>query len=139
MRLIVDSNIIIAAMRPEAFTRKLIVHPDLELLSPEFLLVELEEHEGEIMGKTGLAPDIYRNVQNILLSNVTIIPFIEYRSEFESAMDLMKVIDVEDSAFIAAACALRTDGIWSNDSDMRKQSRVKVWTTRDLIGHLGLK
>ena len=44
----------------------------------------------------------------------------------------MNEIDVTDSAFIAVALALNTDGIWTEDKDFLKQNNVKVYSTGDL-------
>lgn len=48
----------------------------------------------------------------------------------------MKGIDENDSSFIAVALALDLDGIWSNDKDLHKQKKVKVWNTKELMDHI---
>lgn len=45
----------------------------------------------------------------------------------------MKGVDIDDSIYIALALTKENDGIWSDDSDFEKQSKVKVWKTSEII------
>jgi len=51
MKLVVDANIIIAALIRQSATRLLLMDEGLELFSPEYMLAELEEHWQEIISK----------------------------------------------------------------------------------------
>jgi len=139
MKLIIDTNVVIAAFGKNAFTRKVILHPNLELISPDFLLEELEEHKEEIMERTGLTPVEYPIVRDILLSNIKIIPFKEYNSNFKRAMDIMKKIDIDDTSFIALGLSSETDGLWSNDKRIKKQEYIRIWTTEEVKVYLKIQ
>ncbi len=45
-------------------------------------------------------------------------------------------IDRSDIPFVAAALSLPCDGIWSDDLDLKRQKRVKVWNTKEVLGLL---
>ena len=40
---------------------------------------------------------------------------------------------MEDVSFIALALSIDNDGIWSEDKHFKKQDRVKVFTTEELM------
>ncbi|MBI3588036.1 hypothetical protein HY095_02485 [Candidatus Micrarchaeota archaeon] len=55
MRLVVDSNIAMAAIIRDSLTRRLMFHPALELFSPTYLIEELREHGEEIAKKASFS------------------------------------------------------------------------------------
>jgi len=133
MKLVIDTNIVISALIRDSTTRRLIMYPGLDLISPEYLHMELQKYDTELIELTGLDPRIYNIVKNEILSKITTVPYSEYGHNFEDALEIMKEIDEDDSSFIAVALSLAVDGIWSNDKGLQKQQMVKVWTTKDLI------
>ena len=48
MRLVLDTNILIAALIKDSLTRQIIFLPDFEFLLPEYALEELNHHRGKI-------------------------------------------------------------------------------------------
>ncbi len=52
MDLVVDANILFAAIIKDSTTRKLLFHKTLHLHAPDFLLEELAEYKDEILKKT---------------------------------------------------------------------------------------
>lgn len=136
MKLIADTNVVIAGFGKHSFTQKLMLHPALELISPDFLLEELEEHKEEIIERTKLTLDQYYSVRDILLSNIKIIPFHEYRIHYEQAMKIMREIDPDDTPFIALGLSFAIDGIWSNDKSLQKQKSIRIWTTENVKEYL---
>ena len=48
-------------------------------------------------------------------------------------MELISVIDEKDVPFIALALSIKNDGIWTNDKHFKKQKKIKIFTTQDLI------
>jgi len=53
------------------------------------------------------------------------------------AKEIMQDIDIDDSFFVALAMSLNCP-IWSNDTHMKKQSVVKVYTTNEIMDYLRL-
>lgn len=80
-----------------------------------------------------MEPYVFRTVLDEILSRIIIVPLKEYESMFSEALEIMKEIDEDDTAFLALALLIRQDGIWTNDPDFRLQKKVRVWTTKDLI------
>jgi predicted nucleic acid-binding protein len=46
---------------------------------------------------------------------------------------VMEKIDRDDVAFVAAALSEDCDGIWSDERDLARQSKVRVWTTKEIV------
>ncbi len=135
MRLILDTNILIAALIRKSITREILIHPDMEYLVSEFIFNEIELHKDEILQKSGLSKDDLESLFDHLKDNLILIPDEEIKHE-EKALQIMQDIDDKDSIFIAIALSTFNDGIWSEDKHFEKQNFIKVWKTQDLIKQL---
>ena len=67
-----------------------------------------------------------RNVFDVIHSHMK---FIDFSKE---AYEIMKDIDEKDTPYIALALKLNCP-IWSNDTDLKKQNKVKVYNTKELL------
>ncbi len=54
MLLVVDANVLISALIARGKTADLLFCEQLQLIAPEFLLIEVEDHKDEIMVKSAL-------------------------------------------------------------------------------------
>jgi predicted nucleic acid-binding protein len=116
----------------------------LELFCPDFLFEEMNEHQSEILGKSGLAASEFNLFLNYLKKIVTPLSKAVYADYLEDAKTVID--DVNDLPFVALAIALGSKGdndgdcgVWSNDSDFKKCEGklftafgIKVLTTADL-------
>jgi predicted nucleic acid-binding protein len=48
----------------------------------------------------------------------------------------MKDSDIDDVPFVACALGCQGSIIWSDDNDLKRQNRIKVYTTREVLGIL---
>ena len=137
MRLIVDANILFSFFKKDSFTRKFILsHSEIELFTPLYVFEELEEHKEEIKSKARIDNGVYELSKNELLEYVTIVPLDSFRDFWEEAKRISP--DPDDVEYLAVALSLDC-AVWSNDRDLKKkQSRVLVITTADLIRLLGI-
>lgn len=138
MKLVLDTNVLIAALIKDSVTREILTHLEMEYLVPEFALQEVEANKDEIIKKSQLSPERFQLLLAELKSNLLIIPETEITNR-EEAERIMNVIDPEDAVFVALALSTNNDGIWSEDKHLEKQHVIKVWKTKDLIQHLGVK
>jgi predicted nucleic acid-binding protein len=139
MFLVIDTNVVLSALVKASATRRILFHPDLELVSPNYLLEEMNEHEEEIIDRIDLDPEIYQRIKDLILSRIEMISHDKYMDFYPNAETLMKDIDPDDSAFIAVSLALECDGIWSNDKALHRQSAVKIFSTTVLMRLLEIK
>lgn len=54
----------------------------------------------------------------------------------EHAKEIMGHVDIEDVVFIALALSVENDGIWTDDADFEKQTKIKIWKTGDILSIL---
>lgn len=132
MKLVVDANVLIASLIRSGTSRDIIMGEKFDLVSPDFLNLELNKHKNLISQKSELSENEVSIVMTILLKRVEIIPLSEYQEKLEDAVMLMKE-NIKDAPYVACFLALKCDGIWTNDLDFKGRSGIKVFQTRDLV------
>ncbi len=138
MKLVLDTNILVAALIKDSVTREILLHPEMEYFVPEFAFQEIEKITTEILHKSKLSDEKFQLLIESLKSNLLIVPETDIKHREEAAR-VMDSIDPKDAIFIALALSVRNDGIWSEDKHFEKQNRIKIWKTKDLIKYLEIK
>ena len=133
MKLIVDTNIILKALIKDSKVRAILLNPNHQFYLPEYAIEEIEEHMPLLVEKTGLSEEEIKLALNILLTNIQVLPSEEVLEKWSEAKEIMGTIDEDDTPFLAASLTIACDGIWSDDKDLKRQRRVKVWNTREII------
>ncbi len=132
MKIVVDANILIAALIRDSTTRKLIFISDDILHCPIEILNEVNEHKSLILEKSKLSEKDYDSLLNQLLSHITIVSEYEVKRNLPKAAKLMEKIDIEDAPFITAALSIG-GCIWSEDRHFKQQDKVAVFTTLEMM------
>ncbi|MBU0532990.1 hypothetical protein KKB44_05860 [Candidatus Micrarchaeota archaeon] len=131
MILVVDTNIIIAAIIKPSTTQELILKEDIKFYSPEFLRNEIEKYRTEILKKSGYTESELESIISIMYSNITIVPKDEYQHLKEEVLKFTP--HQSDWPFLALAKHLGAT-LWTNDSDLKiKQAVVHIITTAELV------
>ncbi len=131
MKLVIDANIIFAALIKEGLTAELIINDELQLFAPEFLLEEISKYQDQIFEKTHRSKEEFEIFVQILNEYITFIPQKNIKPFLEKA-NLFSP-DPKDSVYLALALALKS-AVWSNDKKLKEeQVQVKVLSTEDLI------
>lgn len=133
MKLIIDSNIIMAALISDAKTREIILKSGFTFYHPKIALESLEEYKNELIEKAGIDGEEYEITKKILFEKIIVVDEKKYLENIEEAENIMRSIDLDDSPFISLALTMDNDGIWSEDAHFKRQNRIKVWTTKELI------
>jgi len=132
MRLVADTNRIIAALVRNSSSRKILLSNKFKFLTVDFTKTELEEHRQELLEKTKLNQEQLNTVLTTFFEKITVISDTAVESAMDQAKKIMDAVDPDDTPFIALALAVKSDGIWSDDVHFSKQSKIKVWSTKDL-------
>ncbi|MCL4334450.1 MAG: PIN domain-containing protein [Candidatus Thermoplasmatota archaeon] len=132
MKLVVDANVLIAALIRSGISRDIIMSDKFALVSRDYLNLELNQHKNLISQKSGLSENEIAIVMTILLRRIDTIPLSDYQEKLEEAVTLMKE-NINDAPYVACFLALRCDGIWTNDSDFKGIHKIKVFQTKDLV------
>ena len=133
MRLIVDSNVVMSALIKDSITREIILRSGIEFFHPKIALKNLDKYRSLILEKSGLDGLEYEDLFKLILSKISLIDLENFIGYLEESNDLMRGIDIEDSPFIALALSFENDGIWSDDSHFKKQNKINIWTTKELL------
>ncbi len=130
MRLTVDATVFFSALLKEGVTRRLWFNPRIDLIAPEFLLVEFKKYRSELQERFASTMDDFETLTHELFFRVRFVKDEELEPYLPAAAFLVQ--DAKD--WIYLACALKENtALWSNDAELKKQSRVLVKTTTELL------
>ncbi len=135
MELVVDTNILLAALLKPSTTQQLLFSEKLRLYVPEHCLEEIEKYSSEFARRMGKSEKEFGLALAIIFSQVTIVSAQEYVNFKKQALEMLT--DEKDWPFLALALAKHIP-IWSNDKGFKQQSAVKVFSTKELLAELRL-
>lgn len=130
MDLVIDANILFAALIKESVTKELILSNGINLFAPEFLFEEFYKYKEEILKKTNRSLEEFNEIFMILTNIITLIPEEEFSLFLEKAKSISP--DENDSVYFALALKLNC-AIWSNDKKLKNQNRVEVLNTEEIF------
>ena len=131
MKLVVNTNRIIAALVKDSVSRKILYHGDFDLLGIRFSDTEIAHHKAVILKKARISEQEFENLLAQVTARITFLDDRLVSLRMGEALEIMSDIDPDDAPFIAAALATGAD-IWSEDKHFTKQDKVNVWKTADL-------
>ena len=114
----------------------------VDLLAPEFLHEEIVRHMPLLRRRAGLSERAGAELLDLLEGYLTMLPAEVLLPHWKRAGEAIGHIDPRDVAYVAAALAVPSDGIWSDDPHLKAQRIVSCWTTKEIVGALraqGLK
>ena len=135
MKLIVDTNRILAALIKNGLSRKIVTSGSFELYAPNYVLDEVMRHIDYVFKKSGISRSEIKKFLLLFMENLTIINDAEIKVHIEEARKIIGHIDINDAPILACALAIKC-GIWTEDKHFEKQNKIDVWHTKDLIGLL---
>jgi predicted nucleic acid-binding protein len=127
-RLVVDANILFAALIKDSITAHLLVSDAFELYAPSYLLAELAKHEATILEKTHRSRKEFDLILDAYRERITFVD----RTAYAPFLDV-ELPDPNDADYVALARFLDSP-IWSNDAELKEQGVVIVLSTRELLG-----
>jgi predicted nucleic acid-binding protein len=130
MKLVIDSNSIIASLIKDGISRRIIFSPAIQFIAPDYTLKEISNYKKMICKKAKITYNEFDILLNLIFEHITIIPKEEYEDFFDCAKALID--DVDDVPFIALCLALKADGIWSDDTHFKTRKEIIVFRTREL-------
>ncbi len=131
MKIVIDSNRVLAAMIRGGTTREILFDRFFDFLAPDFIVVEVQKHEGRIINAAGLTKEEFKTLLALIFEHITIIPESEYAYLFNSINE--EIPDEKDVSYFAVSLASNAAGIWTHDLDFNKQNKVKVFTNIDML------
>ncbi|TFG18842.1 MAG: hypothetical protein EU529_17010 [Promethearchaeota archaeon] len=136
MRLVIDANILFAALIKNSLTAKLLLNKDLKFYAPEFLFEEFAKYEDYLLNKTHRNKDNFENFYNLLKQKIKIIPKKEIDPFLKQAKKFSP--DPKDTVYLAL-CLAFTLPFWSNDKKLKEQQNlVQILTTEEILNKFGI-
>ena len=135
MFLVVDATELFAAVIKEGKTAEILVSDNVELITPEFIISELKNHKDELLSKTHRSAEDFDKFSAIVEEKIEVIPSSELKHFLKSAESLSP--DPDDVQYFASALKYNC-AIWSEDKLLKKQGKVKIFSTSELVKEFGL-
>ena len=130
MDLVVDANILFAALIKEGATAKLLYLDELHLFAPEFLLDEFAKYKDLILKKTSRSSDSFDKVLEAFSHRIYFVPREELLPFMEDAKRISP--DPDDAVYFAVALRVGAS-IWTNDNRLKSQNKIPIYSTSELI------
>lgn len=136
MLLVADTNILISFFNEKSTARNLAISSSLELCSPKTALHEINKHKQDILDAFSLSEGQFSFALKLLNATVQFAETEEYRRFLSRAIRACP--DPDDIDFFALAMKLGCP-LWSEEKRLKKQPKVKVFSTGELLAELGLE
>ena len=130
MRVVIDTISIISALIKNGISRRIIVSPAIQFITPDHSLKEISKYKELICKKAKINSNEFDIILNLLFEKITIMPKEEYEEFFDTAKTLID--DKNDMPFIALCLASKADGIWSDDTHFKTSKEITIYRTREL-------
>ena len=134
MQLVLDANIVISLLiNPSTASVDLFFKDDLDLYMPEIIFEEINRNMNDIAARSKFLKEETDRFIKILKNRVTIVPetdFLKFRVEAKAICP-----DIKDINYFALALRLKCP-LWSNDKILKKQDRIKVMNTAEILSIL---
>ena len=132
MDIVVDANILIAALIKNGLTRELLINTNLSLCTPSFVLEEIFNHIKIISTKAKITQkDLHFVLEKIIQeTHITLVKKEDITSFITQAEKIS--LDPDDIQYFATALKFNC-AIWSNDKAMKNQTSIKIYSTTDII------
>ena len=128
-RVVVDANVILSCLI-SGNTAQLIFSPRIELFAPEFMLIEIKRHKGEILKKSKLSDDEFELLFLLIEKHIQIVQKSYFIHLLPKARQLMRE-HLKDVPYIALALFLDCP-FWSYEKRFSKLAEVKTLSTSEI-------
>ena len=131
MELVVDATILFTGLTGKGVTKDIIFFESVNLYCPEALFKEIEEHKSRIKFISTLTSSDLEFLLNKFKAKIKAVPLSKYGIFLKEANNLIP--DPDDTEYLALSLALDKCPIWSEDPHFKRQSLVRVFTTKELV------
>ena len=131
MKIVIDSNRVIAALLKDSTTRSILYDKKFDFVAPSYIFSEIKKYKEDIAKRIGMSDNDFGTLLKLVFDNITIIPEAKYSKIIK---ELNKEIsDFKDLSYLAVAVLTEAKGIWTHDLHFKEQSKIKIFTNIDLL------
>ncbi|MBI2045525.1 hypothetical protein HYT23_05705 [Candidatus Pacearchaeota archaeon] len=132
MLLVVDVNVVFSALVKKGNSFEVFENNKLfnkfEFIAPEFMASELDKKRDRLLSKTHLSKDELNDSLEFIKKQITFIPSSEFLEKLSEVLEL----NLKDAPYLALALKYNC-GIFSGDKGLKKQTKVKILSPRELL------
>ena len=133
MKVVIDTNVLMAALLKNSIVRVILNFADVDFYIPEKGIEEVRKYSEELCLKGGFTHEEFENLLSYNLENIRTISHEELKGYMGKAEKIIGNVDIKDAVFVAAALTISADGIWSFDNDFKKQNIIKIFDSSDFL------
>lgn len=130
MLLVIDANVVISSLINKGTTFTVFKYnasiKHCEFIAPEFLLSEINMEK--IQSLTKLSKEDIEKTFSLITEQIEFIPFSKFSDKLPAAMN----INFKDSPYLALALTYKCP-IFSGDKGLKRQTKVEVFSPRELL------
>ena len=89
MKIVVDTNRIIASMIKDGISRKILFNKKFEFVCPDYTLGEISKYKEEIMGKANIKHEEFEILLSLIFEQIIIMPKQDYENFLGEAKKLI--------------------------------------------------
>jgi len=130
MKLVIDSNSIIASLIKDSLSRRIIISPLIQFVTPDHTLKEIANYKKMICKKAKITDNEFDALINLIFEHIMIVSKEEYEDFLDSAKTLID--DINDVPFITLCLATKADSIWRDDTHFKTRIEITIFRTREL-------
>lgn len=134
MKIVIDSNRVLAALIKDSTTREILFDDYFEFIAPDFLITEIQKYKERVLQAAEIDENEFEILLAFIFEHIIIISEREYGVCIEEAKEVIK--DPKDIPYFAVCLAHHTEGIWTHDPDFKNQKEVQIFTNIDMLNLL---
>lgn len=138
--LVADANILFSFFRHDSSRRYLteeLLNRGCGLVSPDFVLKELLNDKQKVMRFADIDELEFSFLYSILTEEIKVFPESEYGKFLPEAHKISPHDSAKDDPYFALALS-KNIPLWSDEKAFKRQSKVKVYSTSELLKEIGL-
>jgi len=132
MLIVIDANEIFSLLiKGTSKSESIFFSEDINLIAPEFLMLEFSKNEEEILSKTHRSKEEFLKLITIFKRRIRFIPKEEFLEQLSAAKKLFPE-HLKDSPYLALALKFNCS-LWTEEKLLKKQNVIKVLNTFELF------
>lgn len=131
MELVVDANVLFAALIGKGKTQELFFENKIKLVAPLKLIVEFENNKELIAERGNVSVQELMESFQILKEKIELYPTDDIPSDIRLKAEKLSP-HRKDVPYFALALHLGC-AIWSREDDFKKQGEIKIYSTSELV------
>lgn len=124
MKVVVDANVICSGLLSKGKTADLLFSDKLHPIAPEFLFAEIDKHSGELMSKSKLSENDFKELLGLFKHRIRIVRVQEFSHKLREANEMLGS-HVKDTEYVALSLAFNCP-LWSKEKRLKKLAGVEV-------------